>query len=57
MAVNPYEVLPIYTPEYITDYRDKKIGEMEPHIFAIADNSYHNMQRYKHDQCVIIRWV
>ncbi|XP_052782593.1 myosin-VIIa-like isoform X3 [Mya arenaria] len=54
VAVNPYQVLDIYTPEYINNYRDKKIGELPPHIFAIADNSYHNMQRYQHDQCVII---
>ncbi|WAR27648.1 MYO7A-like protein, partial [Mya arenaria] len=49
VAVNPYQVLDIYTPEYINNYRDKKIGELPPHIFAIADNSYHNMQRYQHD--------
>ncbi|ESO98886.1 hypothetical protein LOTGIDRAFT_213685 [Lottia gigantea] len=54
VAVNPYEVLPIYNAEQITLYRDKKIGELPPHIFAIADNSYHNMKRYQHDQCVII---
>ncbi|KAL8588843.1 Unconventional myosin-VIIa [Nucella lapillus] len=54
VAVNPYEILNIYTTEQIKMYRDRKIGELPPHIFAIADNSYHNMMRYQHDQCVII---
>ncbi|CAH1781656.1 unnamed protein product [Owenia fusiformis] len=54
VAVNPYQILPIYTSEEIKQYRDKKIGELQPHIFAIADNSYNNMRRYHHDQCVII---
>ncbi|GFO48953.1 myosin-viia [Plakobranchus ocellatus] len=54
VAVNPYEILSIYTTEQINMYRDKKIGELPPHIFAIADNSYSNMKRYQHDQCVII---
>ncbi|CAI9727339.1 myosin-VIIa-like isoform X1 [Octopus vulgaris] len=54
VAVNPYQVLSIYTPEIIQMYRDKKIGELSPHIFAIADNSYFSMKRYQQDQCVII---
>lgn len=54
VAVNPYQILPIYTAEQIKTYRDKKIGELSPHIFAIADNSYFNMKRYQQDQCVII---
>lgn len=54
VAVNPYQILPIYTAEQIQTYRDKKIGELSPHIFAIADNSYFNMKRYQQDQCVII---
>nr|ASM47588.1 myosin VIIa [Leptochiton asellus] len=54
VAVNPYQILPIYTAEQITAYRDKKIGELPPHIFAIADNSYFSMRRYQQDQCVII---
>ncbi|XP_074658425.1 myosin-VIIa-like [Tubulanus polymorphus] len=54
VAVNPYQILPIYTSEQIKMYRDRKIGELPPHIFAIADNSYYNMRRYSQDQCIII---
>ncbi|XP_044306100.1 unconventional myosin-VIIa isoform X2 [Varanus komodoensis] len=54
VAVNPYQLLPIYSAEQIRLYTNKKIGEMPPHIFAIADNCYFNMQRNNKDQCCII---
>ncbi|XP_072118705.1 myosin VIIAa isoform X1 [Mobula birostris] len=54
VAVNPYQLLPIYTAEQIRYYTNRKIGEMPPHIFAIADNCYFNMQRNGKDQCCII---
>lgn len=47
-------MLPIYTNNEIRRYKDKKIGELPPHIFAIGDNAYSNMKRFKQDQCVII---
>ncbi|KAF3847133.1 hypothetical protein F7725_020161 [Dissostichus mawsoni] len=47
-------LLPIYTADQIRLYTNKKIGEMPPHIFAIADNCYFNMQRNNRDQCCII---
>ena len=41
VAVNPYMELLIYGQKDINQYKDKKIGEEPPHIFAIADNAYY----------------
>ncbi|KAI5704932.1 hypothetical protein M8J75_010185 [Diaphorina citri] len=54
VAVNPYQILPIYTAEQIKLYKDKKIGELPPHIFAIGDNGYTHMKRFGQDQCIVI---
>ncbi|KAF7256856.1 hypothetical protein EG68_06993 [Paragonimus skrjabini miyazakii] len=54
VALNPYQVLPIYTAETIKTYRRHKIGELPPHLFAIGDNAYTHMRRYGTDQCIII---
>ncbi|XP_060098667.1 unconventional myosin-VIIb [Heteronotia binoei] len=54
VAVNPYQELPLYTMEQIRLYCNKRIGELPPHVFAIADNCYFNMKRNKRDQCCVI---
>ena len=54
VAVNPYAVLPIYTSNEIKAYQNKKMGDLSPHIFAIADNAYSNMRRLLKNQSIII---
>ena len=54
IAVNPYKFFPIYNPKYISAYQNKRLGELQPHIFAIADEAFQNMLKERKDQCVVI---
>ncbi|XP_060723716.1 unconventional myosin-VIIa [Tachysurus vachellii] len=54
VAVNPYQLLPLYTPEQVQLYTNRRLGELPPHVFAIADSCFFNMRRNHQDQCCII---
>lgn len=54
IAINPYQLLDIYDQSNIERYKNQKIGELPPHIFAIADNAYYQMRRDKRNQCCVI---
>uniref|UniRef100_G3NI32 Myosin VIIBa n=1 Tax=Gasterosteus aculeatus aculeatus TaxID=481459 RepID=G3NI32_GASAC len=54
VAVNPYQLLPIYTVEQVHMYTDRRLGELPPHVFAIADSCFFNMRRNQRNQCCVI---
>ncbi|BFF95665.1 myosin-VIIa [Drosophila madeirensis] len=54
VAINPYQILPIYTNREIQLYRNKALSELPPHIFAVSDNAFQRLQRHKENQCVVI---
>ncbi|KAK2542373.1 unconventional myosin-Vb-like protein, partial [Columba guinea] len=43
VAINPYKPLPIYEEEVIYAYSGREMGDMDPHIFALAEEAYKQM--------------
>ncbi|XP_055562731.1 unconventional myosin-Vb-like, partial [Falco cherrug] len=54
VAINPYQPLPIYEEEVIYAYSGREIGDMDPHIFALAEEAYKQMVRFGKNQSLII---
>ncbi|XP_061209556.1 unconventional myosin-Vb isoform X2 [Neopsephotus bourkii] len=54
VAINPYEQLPIYGQDVIYAYSGQNMGDMDPHIFAVAEEAYKQMARYEKNQSIIV---
>ncbi|NWH64849.1 MYO5B protein, partial [Geococcyx californianus] len=54
VAINPYQALPIYEEEVIYAYCGREMGDMDPHIFALAEEAYKQMVRFGKNQSLII---
>lgn len=46
VAINPYKWLPIYEADKINVYHGQDMENMEPHIFAVAEEAYKQMARF-----------
>ncbi|KAJ8338766.1 hypothetical protein SKAU_G00355520 [Synaphobranchus kaupii] len=54
VAINPYEQLAIYGEEVINAYSGQNMGDMDPHIFAVAEEAYKQMARDERNQSIIV---
>uniref|UniRef100_M4A854 Myosin IXA n=1 Tax=Xiphophorus maculatus TaxID=8083 RepID=M4A854_XIPMA len=54
IVINPFKFLPIYNPKYVKMYDNHTLGDLEPHIYAVADVAYHAMLRRQKNQCIVI---
>ncbi|XP_074857658.1 myosin-IIIb [Carettochelys insculpta] len=54
IALNPFQTLSIYSPQFSKLYHGVKRSSNPPHIFASADAAYQGMVTSSKDQCIII---
>lgn len=54
ISVNPFKPLKIYDDRTIQSYFGKYAFELEPHVYAIAEESFRNMVQFRENQCILI---
>ncbi|KAG8505333.1 Unconventional myosin-Vc [Galemys pyrenaicus] len=54
VAMNPYKQLPIYGDAIIHAYSGQNMGDMDPHMFAVAEEAYKQMARNNKNQSIIV---
>lgn len=54
IAVNPFDRVSLYEPDIIQQYSGKRRGELEPHLFAIAEDAFRCMIREQSNQTIVV---
>jgi len=54
VAINPYENMDIYSDDFIQLYSGSNVSELDPHIFAIAEEAFVQMSRDSKNQSIIV---
>lgn len=59
IAVNPFDRVALYDSDIVQQYSGRRRGELEPHLFAIAEDAYRCMIREQVNQTIVVsgeRW-
>lgn len=57
IAVNPFAPLPhLYGPHMMDQYRGADLGDLSPHVYAIADAAYRQMRKEMKGQSILVGW-
>ena len=55
LSVNPFRLIPgMYSPQIIQKYTGRKLYELAPHVYALAEDTYRTMMATHDNQCVLI---
>ena len=55
IAVNPFASLPLlYGQHMMEQYRGRPLGELSPHVYAIADAAYKQMRKDNKSQSILV---
>ncbi|KAI9257981.1 P-loop containing nucleoside triphosphate hydrolase protein [Phascolomyces articulosus] len=54
IAANPFARVQLYEPDIIQQYSGRRRGELEPHLFAIAEDAYRQMIREQQNQTIVV---
>ncbi|ORX43704.1 hypothetical protein DM01DRAFT_1340665 [Hesseltinella vesiculosa] len=54
IAVNPFARVSLYEADIVQQYSGRRRGEMDPHLFAIAEEAYRCMIMEKRDQTIVV---
>ncbi|KAI9496210.1 P-loop containing nucleoside triphosphate hydrolase protein [Zychaea mexicana] len=54
IAVNPFDRVSLYEPDIVQQYAGRRRGELEPHLFAIAEDAYRCMIREQMNQTIVV---
>ncbi|KAF6027869.1 MYO5A [Bugula neritina] len=54
VAINPYDDLPIYGNEIVQAYNGQDSNNLDPHIYAVAEEAFKQMSRFEQNQSIIV---
>uniref|UniRef100_A0A5S6R0E2 Myosin motor domain-containing protein n=1 Tax=Trichuris muris TaxID=70415 RepID=A0A5S6R0E2_TRIMR len=54
ISINPYQQLPIYSADLLRLYRGRRIGELPPHVFAMAEGALCHVLSERQNSCITI---
>jgi myosin heavy subunit len=54
LAMNPFEMLPIYSEARMADYKGKALGRAPPHVYGIAEVAYQMLVKSGRSQSVVV---
>lgn len=54
IAANPFARVNLYSQDIIQAYSGRRRGELEPHLFAIAEDAYRCMIRDEKNQTIVV---